>query len=189
MPSLEIMLWIEFQSCVFHTFSEMSLGKCLRVWPWTWTSGRKGLLKPRRDVFMITPKPPENAVLVRYLSPSPGYAMQSEWHDIKALPHQDWKAYNLFFCLQAVNYLTSTHNEQCKTSQNLIKRQRQGLSADGKWLTQLIKHPSIRLNMASLSQNLKKGWESLHFLLPDEHLSHVLCWPLFILSLSWRYLC
>lgn len=37
-----------------------------------------------------------------------------------------------FFCLQAVNYLTSTHNEQCKTSQNLIKRQREEPSADGK---------------------------------------------------------
>ena len=27
---------------------------------------------------------------------SPWHAMQSEWHDIKALPHQDWKAYILF---------------------------------------------------------------------------------------------
>lgn len=93
---------------------------------------------------------------------SPGHALQSEWHDIKALPHQDWKAYFFFFCLQAVNYLTSTHNEQCKTSQNLIKRQRQGPSADGKWLTQLIKHPSVRLNMASLSHHLKYGWDLLH---------------------------
>lgn len=67
-----------------------------------------------------------------------------------------------FFCLQAVNYLTSTHNEQCKTSRNLIKRQRQGPSADGKWLTQLIKHPSVRLNMASLSHHLKYGWDPLH---------------------------
>lgn len=67
-----------------------------------------------------------------------------------------------FFCLQAVNYLTSTHNEQCKTSRNLIKRQRQGPSADGKWLTQLIKHPSVRLNMASLSHHLQKGWDPLH---------------------------
>lgn len=92
---------------------------------------------------------------------SPGHAMQSEWHDIKALPHQDWKTH-FFFCLQAVNYLTSTHNEQCKTSQNLIKRQRQGPSADGKWLTQLIKHPSVRLNMASLSHHLKYGWDPLH---------------------------
>lgn len=66
-----------------------------------------------------------------------------------------------FFCLQAVNYLTSTHNEQCKTSRNLIKRQRQGPSADGKWLTQLIKHPSVRLNMASLSHHLEKGWDPL----------------------------
>lgn len=66
------------------------------------------------------------------------------------------------FCLQAVNYLTSTHNEQCKTSRNLIKRQRQGPSADGKWLTQLIKHPSVRLNMASLSHHLKYGWVPLH---------------------------
>lgn len=65
------------------------------------------------------------------------------------------------FCLQAVNYLTSTHNEQCKTSRNLIKRQRQGPSADGKWLTQLIKHPSVKLNMASLS-HLKYGWVPLH---------------------------
>lgn len=67
-----------------------------------------------------------------------------------------------FFCLQAVNYLTSTHNEQCKTSRNLIKRQRQGPSADGKWLTQLIKHPSVRLNMASLSHHLREGWDPLH---------------------------
>lgn len=37
-----------------------------------------------------------------------------------------------FLCLQAVNYLTSTHNEQCKTSQNLIKRQRRGPGTDGK---------------------------------------------------------
>lgn len=54
-----------------------------------------------------------------------------------------------FLCLQAVNYLTSTHNEQCKTSKNLIKRQRQGPSADGKWLTQLIKHPRVRLKIPS----------------------------------------
>lgn len=66
------------------------------------------------------------------------------------------------FCLQAVNYLTSTHNEQCKTSRNLIKRQRQGPSADGKWLTQLIKYPSVRLNMASLSHRLKYEWDPLH---------------------------
>lgn len=58
----------------------------------------------------------------------------------------------LFFCLQAVNYLTSTHNEQCKTSQNLIKRQWRGPGADGKWLTQLIKHCGVRLNMASQSR-------------------------------------
>lgn len=76
-------------------------------------------------------------------------------YDIKALPHQDWKEHIvIFLCLQAVNYLTSTHNEQCKTSQNLIKRQRPGL--DGKWLTQLIKHPSVRLNMASPSHHLRK---------------------------------
>lgn len=61
-----------------------------------------------------------------------------------------------FFCLQAVNYLTSTHNEQCKTSQNLIKRQWRGPSADGKWLTQLIKHRGVRLNMASQSWRKKK---------------------------------
>lgn len=80
----------------------------------------------------------------------------------------------LFFCLQAVNYLTSTHNEQCKTSQNLIKRQWRGPGADGKWLTQLIKHCGVRLNMASQSRpsakkKEKKGWDLLrnsifHFL-------------------------
>lgn len=88
------------------------------------------------------------------LHSSPGHAMRKR-RDIKALPHQDWKGlhsfFSPFFCLQAVNYLTSTHNEQCKTSQNLIKRQWRGPSADGKWLTQLIKHRGVRLNMASQS--------------------------------------
>lgn len=65
-----------------------------------------------------------------------------------------------FFCLQAVNYLTSTHNEQCKTSQNLIKRQWRGPSADGKWLTQLIKHRGVRLNMASQSHPSAKKKEN-----------------------------
>lgn len=82
-----------------------------------------------------------------------------DWHDIKALPHKIES--RTFSCLQAVNYLTSTHNEQCKTSRNLIKRQRQGPSADGKWLTLLIKQPSISLNMASLSYHLKYVWDPL----------------------------
>lgn len=70
----------------------------------------------------------------------------------------------LFFCLQAVNYLTSTHNEQCKTSLNLIKRQWQGPGADGKWLTQLIKHPSVRLNMCKpIPSSEKRMGSTTHF--------------------------
>ena len=145
----------------------ISCGKSHCVWPWTWTTRKKGLLKTRWARLMITFRPLRfysRGISLLVFHSSPGHTMQSEWHDIKVLPHQDWKVYipfSFFFCLQAVNYLTSTHNEQCKTSQNLIKRQRQGPSADGKWLTQLIKHPSVRLNMASLSHHLKYGWDPL----------------------------
>lgn len=134
------------------------------------------------------------------LHSSPGHAMRKR-RDIKALPHQDWKGLHSFFppffCLQAVNYLTSTHNEQCKTSQNLIKRQWRGPSADGKWLTQLIKHRGVRLNMASQSHPSAKKKKRMEFvaqfyfpfpLLPTEHLMHLLSWPpqpLFI-PLPWK---
>lgn len=105
-------------------------------------------------------------VLERYFSPSPLTRlldMPCKVNDM-ILKHFLIKIERrtFFFCLQAVNYLTSTHNEQCKTSRNLIKRQRQRPIADGKWLTQLIKHPSVRLNMASLSHHLQKGWDPLH---------------------------
>lgn len=124
----------------------ISRSKSHVVWPWTRTAGKRGLVENQMSQI------DDNLLPLRFFSgdfsllSSPGHAVQSEWHDIKALPHQDWKAY-IHFCLQAVNYLTSTHNEQCKTSQNLIKKAETGPIADGKWLTQLIKHPSVRLNM------------------------------------------
>lgn len=184
------MNWISV-TCL-HTDSELSRARVSVFDSGHEPQGTTSLLKTRWAKFMIT-FPPwgfcQGGTSPRVFHTSLGHAMQSEWHDIKALPHQDWKAYILFFCLQAVNYLTSTHNEQCKTSRNLIKRQRQGPSADGKWLTQLIKHPSVRLNTASLSHHLKYGWVPLHisifpFPLPVEQLLHLLCWPLFILLLS-----
>ena len=62
--------------------------------------GRKSLLKTRRAKFMITFSPLRwcwrGTSLPVSSRSSPGHAMQSEWHDIKALPHQDWKAYILF---------------------------------------------------------------------------------------------
>lgn len=160
--SLHFILWIPVMCPPYvHRISQ---GKSQCVWPWTWTSGRKGLLKTRRAKFMITFPPWGGAEEV--LLPSPLTRLLDvpcKVNDM-ILKHFLIKIERLtfFFCLQAVNYLTSTHNEQCKTSRNLIKRQRQGPSADGKWLTQLIKHPSVRLNMASLSHHLQKGWYPLH---------------------------
>lgn len=117
--------------------------------------------KPGWAVVAIT-FPKGGAGEVLHPSSSHCWTSSTKRYDIKALPHQDWKEHIVFFlCLQAVNYLTSTHNEQCKTSQNLIKRQRRGPGADGKWLTQLIKHPSVRLNMASPAHHLRKRWELL----------------------------
>lgn len=103
------------------------------------------------------------------------------------------KKHTFFFfsCLRAVSYLTSTHNEQCKTSRNLITRRRQGPSKDRKWLTQLIKHPTVRLNVASPSHQLQYGLHPFHIFIFPFHFLHVECtvysiwkfWPLIFLLL------
>lgn len=118
--------------------------------------------KPRRARVRDNLSPPEGGAGDGSILPpshsSPGPAPQRDMilkHFLIKIERRTLS----FLCLQAVNYLTSTHNEQCKTSQNLIKRQRRGPSADGKWLTQLIKHPSVGLNMASPSHHLRKRWE------------------------------
>ena len=157
--------WIEFQSCVLHAYSELAGTKksvCLTL-DTNLEREKKLVEKPYRQKLMITPPrwcwrgTSLPSPLSRLLD------MPCKVNDT-ILKHFLIKIERrtFFFCLQAVNYLTSTHNEQCKTSRNLIKRQRQGPSADGKWLTQLIKHPSVRLNMASLSHHLREGWDPLH---------------------------
>lgn len=156
-PSPQIRFLMGSQPNVHHKYFELARAKVIVFDPGHEPQGEKPVVKSDDHDNLWWCWRGTSPRLLSLIS----WTHHAKRHNIKALPHQDWKEY-ILFCLQAVNYLTSTHNEQCKTSQNLIKRQRQGPSADGKWLTQLIKLPGVRLNMASLSHHLQKGWDLLH---------------------------
>lgn len=85
--SANLTLWSWLHSCVFpvHLWS-----KSPGVWPRIWTTGGKSMLKTRCIKKITFPAlrfyQGGTFLLVLHLS---GHAMQSEWHDIKALPHQD----------------------------------------------------------------------------------------------------
>lgn len=130
--------------------------------PDCWYGPERDRKKPGWSLVMIT-FPKGGAGEVLHPSSFPSSAGRARQRDmiLKHFLIKIERSTLSFLCLEAVNYLTSTHNEQCKTSQNLIKRQRRVPGTDGKWLTQLIKHPSVRLNMATLSHHQRKRWELL----------------------------